>query len=150
MVAILGDPPPYVMEVTSHDLRSVEMKMIGTSDSSSGKPPTMVLKIPSHQVAGATPLPHPFDPLSAYEIERAASVVTKEHGPLLFNAVAALEPRKAEMLHWLADPEHFPRPRRVADVVATAKGSKVYDGLVDLEEEKIIKWEYTAGVQPIV
>lgn len=110
----------------------------------------MVLKSPAPQVAGATPLPHPFDPLSAYELEKAAAIVIKEHGSLLFNAVAALEPRKAEMLHWLADPDHSPRPRRVADVVATAKGSKVYDGFVDLEEEKIIKWEYTAGVQPIV
>lgn len=108
------------------------------------------LKQVAHQVGGATPLPHPFDPLSASEIEKAAAIVTKEHGSLWFNAIAAFEPRKAEMLRWLADPDHSPRPHRVADVVATAKGSKVYDGLVDLNEEKIIKWEYTAGVQPIV
>lgn len=108
------------------------------------------LKGVAHQVRDANPLPHPFDPLSASEIEKAAAIVTKEHGSLWFNAIAVLEPRKAEMLHWLADPDRSPRPRRVADVVATAKGSKVYDGLVDLKEEKIIKWDYTAGVQPIV
>lgn len=42
------------------------------------------------------------------------------------------------------------RPARVADVVAIGKGSKVYDGLVDLEAEKVIKWELTDGVQPLV
>lgn len=54
------------------------------------------------------------------------------------------------MLAWLADPEHAVRPHRVADIVAIGKGSKVYDGLVDLDEEKIVKWELTEDVQPLV
>lgn len=103
-----------------------------------------------HRVNGIAPPPHPFDPLSLSEIEKAVAIVKKEHASIDFNAVTTLEPRKVDMMAWLADPEHAPRPRRIADVVATSKGSKVYDGLIDLEEERIIKWENTDGVHPIV
>ncbi len=108
------------------------------------------LKQVALHVIGTVPPPHPFDPLSASEIERAVSLVRQEHGSLYYNAITLWEPRKAEMLAWLADPDHTVRPHRVADVVAIGKGSKVYDGLVDLEEEKIVRWEYTEGVQPLV
>ncbi|KAI4113856.1 MAG: hypothetical protein LQ345_005259, partial [Seirophora villosa] len=104
----------------------------------------------AQHVAGTTPPPHPADPLSASEIEKATAIVRKEHGSLFFNAVTTWEPRKAEMLAWLADPEHAVRPHRVADIVAIGKGSKVYDGLVDLDEEKIVKWELTEDVQPLI
>lgn len=108
------------------------------------------LKQVAQHVTGTGPPPHPFDPLSAAEIESAVALIRKEHGSLYFNAVTLWEPRKAEMLAWLANPEHTVRPHRVADVVAIGKGSKVYDGLVDLNEQKIVKWEYTEGVQPLV
>lgn len=108
------------------------------------------LKQVAQHVSGTGPPPHPFDPLSTSEIETVVAIVRNEHASLYFNAVTTLEPRKLEMLAWLADPDHSPRPRRVADVVATGKGSKVYDGLIDLDEGKIIKWENTDGVQPIV
>lgn len=108
------------------------------------------LKQVAQHVAGTAPRPHPFDPLSEAEIERAVSIVRKEHDSLYFNTVTLWEPRKVEMLKWLADPNHTPRPHRVADVVAIAKGDKVYDGLVDLEEGKIVKWEAAEGVQPLV
>ena len=108
------------------------------------------LKQVAQHVTGTLPPPHPFDPLTAAEIEAAVSIVRKEHGSLYFNAVTLLEPRKAEMLPWLADPDHTNRPHRVADVVAIGKGSKVYDGLVDLEEKKILQWESVDGVQPLV
>ncbi|KAI4234092.1 MAG: hypothetical protein LQ352_008193, partial [Teloschistes flavicans] len=108
------------------------------------------LKQVAQHVAGTGPLPHPFDPLSAAEIEKTTAIVRKEHGSLFFNAVTTWEPRKAEMLAWLADPDHTVRPHRVADVVAIGKGSKVYDGLVDLDEEKILHWAFTEGVQPLV
>jgi primary-amine oxidase len=107
------------------------------------------LKSVTYHVTGAT-LPHPFDPLSNAEIEMAVSIIRKEHGQLFFNAVTLWEPRKNDMLRWLEDPEHTPRPTRVADVVAIGKGSKVYDGLVDLKEGKIVKWESIEGVQPLV
>ena len=108
------------------------------------------LKQVAQHVSGIAPPPHPFDPLSPSEIEKVVAIVRREHASLYFNAVTTLETRKVEMMAWLADPEHSPRPRRVADIVATSKGSKVYDGLIDIEAEKIIKWEIIDGVQPIV
>ena len=108
------------------------------------------LKQVTQHITGNHPPHHPFDPLTASEIELATSIVRKEHGSLYYNAVTLHEPRKAEMLAWLADSDHTNAPRRVADVVAIAKGSKVYDGLVDLKEKKIIQWELTDGVQPLV
>lgn len=108
------------------------------------------LKSIAQQVTGTTPPPHPFDPLSNAEIETAVQILRKEHGKLHYNAITLHEPRKKEMLKWLADPEHTTRPIRIADVVAIAPGGKVYDGLVNLAEGKIIKWEHTQGVQPLV
>jgi Cu2+-containing amine oxidase len=114
---------------------------------------TMVLdrlKQVAMHVSGTKPAPHPFDPLSAQEIETTAAIVRKEHSSLYYNAISVQEPRKAVMQAWLADPDHAPKPHRVADVVAIGKGSKVYDGLVDLDEGKIISWEATDGVQPLI
>lgn len=93
---------------------------------------------------------HPLDPLSAAEIEKATAIVNKAHQGLHFNAVTLWEPRKVEMLAWLESPESTPKPHRVADIVAIGRGSKVYDGLVDLDDDKIIQWELTPGVQPLV
>jgi primary-amine oxidase len=108
------------------------------------------LKSVAQHVTGTTPSPHPFDPLSNAEIETAVSIIRKEHSKLHYNAVSLWEPRKQEMLKWLEDPAHTPKPSRIADVVAIAPGGKVYDGLVDLKEGKIIKWEALEGVQPLV
>lgn len=93
---------------------------------------------------------HPFDPLTASEIESAISIVRKAHGEVFFNVVSLHEPRKAEMTKWLQDPTSASRPVRIADVVVIARGGKVYDGLVDLEDGKITKWELLEGLQPIV
>ena len=108
------------------------------------------LKQVAQHVSGTQPPPHPFDPLSATEVEAAAAIIRKEHASLYYNAITLHEPRKAAMLAWLANPEHNLRPHRIADVVAIGKGSKVYDGLVDLDEEKILGWESVDGVQPLV
>lgn len=99
--------------------------------------------------------PYPFDPLSAAEIEAAVEIVRKDKGPeIAFNAVTLYEPRKDEMLAWLAEPVLKPRPSRIADVVAIGRGtgstSKVYDGLVDLEVKVITQWDWIEGVQPLV
>lgn len=104
----------------------------------------------SAHLTGQLPPPHPLDPLSGKEIKAAVAVVNQEHEGLFYNTVTLWEPRKTEMMAWLASPETVERPHRVADVVAIGRGSKVYDGLVDLEEGKIIKWELTPGVQPLV
>lgn len=108
------------------------------------------LKSVAHHVAGTSPPPHPFDPLSNAEIETAAQIIRKEHGKVHYNAITLLEPRKKEMMKWLQDPEHTPRPARIADVVVLAPGGKVYDGLVDLKAGKIASWTPLEGVQPLV
>ncbi|KAF2756222.1 peroxisomal copper amine oxidase [Pseudovirgaria hyperparasitica] len=108
------------------------------------------LKQVASHVTGNTPLPHPSDPLSESEIETAVAIVRREHSNVAFNAITLWEPRKAEMLAWVADPAHTTRPHRVAEVVAIGKGSKVYDGLVSLDEGKIVSWQYTPGVQPLI
>lgn len=93
---------------------------------------------------------YPFDPLSVSEIEAAIGIVKKAHGELFFNVVSLHEPRKADMLKWLEDPANTPKPARIADVVVIAPGGKVYDGLVDLKEGTITKWELLDGLQPII
>ncbi|MCJ1479732.1 hypothetical protein MMC13_008418 [Lambiella insularis] len=108
------------------------------------------LKQVAQHMTGSLPLPHPFDPLSTTEIENAVAIVRQEHGSLYYNAITLHEPRKAMMLAWLADSAHVNRPHRVADIVAIEKGGKVYDGLVDLKEEKILQWESNEGVQPLI
>lgn len=104
----------------------------------------------TQQMANTIAPPHPLDPLSVLEIETAVSVVRASYGSVFYNAISLFEPKKTEMLAWLADPEHSPRPKRIADIVAIGKGSKVFDGHVDLEEKRMIKWEETPGVQPLI
>jgi primary-amine oxidase len=105
-------------------------------------------QVASHLVP--SPTPHPWDPLSEQEIAAAVEIVKKSHFGLFFNAVTLWEPRKAEMMAWLANPSTAPKPHRTADVVAIGRGSKVYDGIVDLTEGKIVDWILTDGVQPLV
>ncbi|CCX34271.1 peroxisomal copper amine oxidase [Pyronema domesticum] len=107
-------------------------------------------------LASQSPAPHPFDPLSSTEIEYAIAIIRSSHqsnasnSALGFNAVTLSEPKKAEMLAWLANPTSASRPRRQAEVVAVDKESKVYDGIVDLVEGKVITWEKLEGVQPLI
>lgn len=103
----------------------------------------------AEQLKSSTVAPHPFDPLSGPEIEYAVAVVRREHGQVGFNAVTLAEPKKKEMLAWLAD-SSSPRPRRQAEVVAIGKDMLVHDGIVDLKDGKIIAWEKLEGVQPLV
>ena len=108
------------------------------------------LKQAAAHVTGIGLVPHPFDPLSESEIEKAVAIIRKEHSKVFFNAITLWEPRKAEMMAWIKDPEHKPRPHRIADVVCIGSGSKVFDGTVDLNMGKILSWEQTDGVQPLV
>lgn len=109
------------------------------------------LKKLTQQVSPTPPEPHPFDPLSTAEIDAVTALVRAEHGTSLnFNAVTLYEPRKAEMLKWLADVEASPRPARAADVVAISPDGKVFDGIVNLDEKKITSWQHTPGVQPLI
>lgn len=98
----------------------------------------------------AASLPHPFDPLTNAEIDKAVHIIRTEKGSVHYNAITLYEPRKREMTKWLADPQVAPRPKRIADVVVIAPGGKVHDGLVDLAEERVVQWEQIDGVQPLV
>ncbi|KAI1472991.1 copper amine oxidase [Daldinia caldariorum] len=100
--------------------------------------------------ATSAAVPHPFDPLSQDEIQSVIGIVKKVHEDVSFNVISLHEPRKAEMTKWLENPAEAPRPPRVADVVVIAPGGKVYDGLVDLSDGKITKWELLDGLQPII
>ncbi|KAI1846296.1 hypothetical protein JX265_010883 [Neoarthrinium moseri] len=100
-------------------------------------------------MVSATTELHPLDPLTSSEIETAINIVKKAHGDVFYNVVSLHEPRKAEMSKWLEDTA-APKPTRIADVVVIAKGGKVYDGLVDLKDGKITKWELLDGLQPII
>lgn len=97
-----------------------------------------------------TTAPHPFDPLDEEEIQVVVSIVKKAHGELIFKGVSLQEPRKAQMVKWLETPTEDLRPARVADVTVIAPGAKVYDGLVDIKNKKIMSWDLIDGVQPIV
>jgi len=101
-------------------------------------------------LSGQVATSFPFDPLSTEEIALAVAIVRESYSDLFFNAVSLWEPRKAEMMRYVAAPDTTTRPHRVADVVAIGHGSKVYDGLVDLDERKIVRWELTEGVQPLI
>lgn len=108
------------------------------------------LKQLAGQVTNVVSPPHPLDPLSSLEIENATSLLRKEKGQLYYNAVSLLEPPKAQMLPWLTDPEHNQRPARIADIVAITPDGNVMDGHISLSENKILKWEHTPNVQPLI
>ncbi|KAL2426677.1 Copper amine oxidase 1 [Exophiala dermatitidis] len=104
----------------------------------------------AQQVSNTVSPPHPLDPLSSLEIEAAVTILRGKYGKLYYNAVTLLEPPKAQMLKWLADPETTPRPHRVADIVVITTDGKVFDGNVDLTEGKVISWKETPNVQPLI
>ncbi|RDA94712.1 hypothetical protein CP533_6774 [Ophiocordyceps camponoti-saundersi (nom. inval.)] len=98
-----------------------------------------------------TDLPHhPLDPLSSDEIQATISLVREAHGCVRFNTVALHEPRKADMVRWLAKREAGTRPPRVADVVVLASGAKVGEGLVNIDEGRVTSWAWLEGFQPII
>ena len=101
-------------------------------------------------VTGQVAPPYPFDPLNEVEIESAVALIRKRLEIVTFNAFTLWEPRKAEMMAWLKDPQNTPRPHRVANVVCIGKGSKVFDGIIDLTEGRVLSWSITNGVQPLI
>lgn len=101
-------------------------------------------------MASTSALPHPFDPLCPLQIEKTTAIVRAAHGQLAYSAISLLEPRKKEMQAWLESPDTAPRPHRLVEVVAVAKCGTVFDGVVDLTEEKISVWNKLEGVQPIL
>lgn len=103
----------------------------------------------SHLTGQGSP-PHPLDPLTQGEIEKAVALIREDHPDVFFNAVTLWEPRKAQMLKWIKDPQRTTRPARVADVVCIGRGSKVFEGIVDLNTSKVTSWQQKDNVQPLV
>ncbi|KGY15832.1 hypothetical protein PABG_11069 [Paracoccidioides brasiliensis Pb03] len=109
------------------------------------------LKQLAYQVDSTSLPPHPFDPLSSSEIDAAVAIIRAGYdGSLKINTVTLREPQKAEVVAWLADPQNNPRPHRAVDIVAISPGGKVYDGIVDLTDKKVLQWKHTEGVQPLI
>ena len=87
---------------------------------------------------------HPLDPLSAVEIEAAARVVRAEAGldaSAFFETIALQEPSKLEVAAEIPPP-------RLAFVACYEPASKAtYDGVVDLAQSKLTRWNHRPGVQ---
>lgn len=108
------------------------------------------LKQAASHLTGQSSPPHPLDPLTQLEIEQAVALIRADHPDVFFNAVTLWEPRKAQMIAWMKDSQHTPRPARVADVVCIGRGSKVFEGIVDLNASKVKSWQQKDDVQPLV
>lgn len=101
-------------------------------------------------MASNAPTVHPFDPLSPTEIQQTVAIVRATHQNVYFNIVSLHEPRKVEMLQWLAKNTAATKPRRMADVCVIAPGGRVGDGIVDISGKAIVQWRWISGQQPIV
>ena len=87
---------------------------------------------------------HPLDPLSAQEIEAAAAAVRAHAGldeSSFFETIALREPSQGA----LAAKEKPPRQAFVACYEPSS--NKTYDGLVDLEQGTLARWDHRPGVQ---
>jgi primary-amine oxidase len=98
----------------------------------------------------AIALPHPLDPLSAAEIERAWQIVQAERalGPRLRAIFVMLhEPaKKVALAHRPGDPVE-----RAAFVVLIDSGAgTTYEAVVSLSEGRVVSWEHVPGVQPAI
>jgi primary-amine oxidase len=89
---------------------------------------------------------HPLDPLSESEIAIAVEVILKKQSDLIFNSITLLEPKK-DILKNYVESRDTDVPR-IADVIASGKGNKTYDVLIDIREKTIIRWDEPKGVYP--
>lgn len=102
------------------------------------------------QIAGkaASQPVHPLDPLTESEIATAVDLVRREKSDIIFNSVNLLEPKKADLQRWLNSAG--PDLHRMADVIASGQGCKVYDVVIDITEKRIVRWEEPQGVYPSI
>jgi primary-amine oxidase len=91
---------------------------------------------------------HPLDPLTEDEIAVAVDLVREQRSEVIFNSVTLLEPKKADLQRWLNSAG--PDLPRLADVIASSKGCKVYDVVVDIHEKRIVRWDEPQGVYPSI
>lgn len=102
------------------------------------------------QLAGkaASQPTHPLDPLTESEIAVAVDLVRQERSDIIFNSVTLLEPKKSELQRWLNSAG--PSLPRLADVIASGQGCKVYDVVVDITAKRIVQWQEPKGVYPSI
>jgi len=91
---------------------------------------------------------HPLDPLTENEIATAVKLVREERSDVIFNSVTLLEPKKIDLQRWLDVPNQ--NLHREADVIASGKGNKVYDVVVDLTAGRITRWDEPKDVYPSI
>jgi primary-amine oxidase len=96
------------------------------------------------------PTPHPLDPLSAAEIERAWEIVRTER---------ALGPRVRVIFIMLQEPAKkivfAYRPgdsveRAAFVVLVDSVPGKTYEAVVSLSERRVLSWEHVPGAQPAI
>jgi primary-amine oxidase len=96
-----------------------------------------------------TPAPHPLDPLSADELERAVGCVRSARdlgGAVRFVCVELRDPDKSQLALWRAG--GTPPPREAALVVLVA--GRTYEAVVGLDADALLTWEHVPGAQAAV
>lgn len=98
------------------------------------------------KVEGLATRTHPLDPLTENEIAVAVDVLHQKKSDLVFNSISLHEPKKADLQKWVKSQDvEIPR---IADVIASSTGNKVYDVLVDVKAKTIVRWDEPKDVYP--
>src|SRR5262249_44543935 len=112
----------------------------------SGKVTVRVIEAPSR---GATARqPHPLDPLSAAEMDRAADILRRKWNlpeGVLFPVLTLHEPPKEKVL---AFGRGQAVPREAFAVVYNPARNETLEGIIDLTANQVTKPEPVPGVQP--
>ncbi|WP_404362144.1 stalk domain-containing protein [Marinobacter sp.] len=93
---------------------------------------------------------HPLDPLTAEEITRATEAVkTSRHykDSIRFTQIRLADPGKEKVWEWSFGEGHDFARQAIFTVV---DGRKVIEGTVDLESEKVLRWEHIEGAHGMV
>jgi primary-amine oxidase len=91
---------------------------------------------------------HPLDSLTAEEFRRAAEVLRRDRGvgdSWRFASIELVEPPKATVRAWRPGD---PVPRRALAVVFDRADNSVFEGVVDLDADKVESWTPRPGVTP--
>jgi Cu2+-containing amine oxidase len=116
----------------------------------SGKVKVLVIEAPPR--GAAAPPPHPLDPLSAAEMDRAADILRHKQPDgqklpegVLFPVLTLHEPPKKKVL---AFDRGRAVPRQAFAVVYDPKKNETWEGIIDLSANRVKKFNQVPGVQP--
>ncbi|WP_198539291.1 hypothetical protein, partial [Streptomyces graminilatus] len=99
-------------------------------------------------MAVTTAVPHPYDPLSAKEMEQAVGVVRAgqaQRKSIKFPLIRLGLPEKELVREF--DPER-PIPRVAFLVVYDPEAGAMFEARVDLTDDSLVSWEHLPGMQP--